>query len=428
MSKNSHDEEKEFESLIRGLEKANIKFYKFSMLVLYPGGPWMYYNYIILFVFEIVSAYFLITGVITIYLQKNDIFVTFEVANAFLIFFAVFVSIADFHGTGRKRRLWGKLFVYFEDECQDYDSELIKKEKKRLRMVCRTNMKWFFIFSTPCIFSNIFFIFVVIPIIRFMIGEEQTSSDTAYNVYLPMPFWSVFNTRTFLGFSIQYMLMLFMVCDIFAMFLVYVSSVFYFFMEIIIQLKILSFALSKHDERVMTLSEANAKATELDECVDSGDNLKTKILKEPIIHHLKIREFFNMFQEFSSFFFGLVISVNMLVIVSLSVIITKMDSLLTLEGLKFCSVLILEILHMFCFTYCGSALIEESQNVRKSLYNIHWYNFNSNQKKIVNIFQMQTAAKFLLTASGIYGINLNTFLQVMQTAYSIINVLSNMKT
>ncbi|RZF47975.1 hypothetical protein LSTR_LSTR016157, partial [Laodelphax striatellus] len=216
MSKSTEDAEKEFEKLINGLERANIKFYQFSMLVLYPSGPWKYYNYIILVVFQIVSVYFLITGVITIYQQKDDIFVTFEVANAFLIFFAVFVSIADFHGTGRKRHLWNKLFSYFEDEFHDYECELVRKEASRLRTVCRTYMKWFFLFSTPCIFVNIFFMFVIIPIIRFIIDEEQTTNDTAYNVFLPIPFWSVFNTRTFLGFTMQYLLMIFMVCDIFA--------------------------------------------------------------------------------------------------------------------------------------------------------------------------------------------------------------------
>ncbi|RZF40776.1 hypothetical protein LSTR_LSTR011293 [Laodelphax striatellus] len=430
-------EETEFENVINGLERANIKFYQISLLLLYPSGFWKYYNYTALVLLEIATFYFLFTGVITIYSQVNNIFVVFEIANAFMIRLAVFINLADFHFVRKKRILWYKLLSYCKDEFYEYDCESVKKEMARLRLLCRNNMRWFFMISVPALLINFFFIFVVIPITRYIIGEEQLTDDPAYNVFLPLPWWSMFSTRTTTGFTIQYLLMLFVGFNLLTIFIIYVSTGFYFMMELVVQFKILCFALTKHEERIEIhkagLRERNLEQSGLllstkDAQKYDENAIPTEVLIQSILHHLKIREFFNMFQEFSSFFFGLVLSVNMLVIVALSVILTKMDSLWTIEGLKFISIFFFEILHIFCFTYFGSMLVEESHNVKRSLYSIHWYGFNSNQKKILNIFQIQSASKFLLSASGIYDIDLNTFLQVMQTAYSVFNVFSNMKT
>ncbi|XP_039289625.1 odorant receptor 56a-like isoform X3 [Nilaparvata lugens] len=137
--------------------------------------------------------------------------------------------------------------------------------------------------------------------------------------------------------------------------------------------------------------------------------------------------FFDTFQESSSFVFGLMLTVNMLTIVTISLLLTRIDSLLTFDGAKFCLIFSIEVVNIFIYTYCGSMLIEESRQIQKSLYSINWYGFNSSQKKILNIFQIQTASKFLLMAAGLYEINLDTFIQVIQTAYSVFNVFKNLK-
>ncbi|XP_039300738.1 uncharacterized protein LOC120356026 [Nilaparvata lugens] len=82
-----------------------------------------------------------------------------------------------------------------------------------------------------------------------------------------------------------------------------------------------------------------------------------------------------------------------------------MDLLMTVEGMKFCLILAVELLHIFCFTYCGSMLIDESSNVREMLYSVHWYSFNSNQKKILNIFQVQTECLCCLLLEFIISIS-----------------------
>ncbi|XP_039289479.1 uncharacterized protein LOC120352534 [Nilaparvata lugens] len=420
--------DEKFENVISGLERANIKFYQFSLLVLYPRGAWKYYNYIVLFVFEILSVYFIIAGVITIYLQMHNIFAVFEVANALLISLAIFINLADFHVISKRRLLWYRLFSCCRDDLHIYDCESVKTEMARLRSLFRNFMEWFFIIATSGLFSIIILMFIVIPIARFIFDEQQVTKNTAFNIYLPLPWWSIFSTRTVLGFAVQYSLMLFMAFNIIVIFLVYVSSVLYFMVELIVQFKILCFALTKHEERIEIIKGRTNDRESLSISTKVAQNVVDQVLKETIIHHLKIREFFNMVQEFTSFFFALVLSANMLVIVALSVILTKMDSLMTMEGMKFCLILAVELLHIFCFTYCGSMLIDESSNVREMLYSVHWYSFNSNQKKILNIFQVQTESTFMLSASGIYNINLNMFLQIMQTAYSVFNVFSNIKT
>ncbi|XP_039289624.1 uncharacterized protein LOC111056502 isoform X2 [Nilaparvata lugens] len=307
------------------------------------------------------------------------------------------INLNDFHVIRKMRNVWYRLLSLCKDDFYDYECESVRRESERLRALSKNNMKWFFRIAIPGIFVNVFMVMVVIPLARLYFNEQQKTDDTAFNVYLPLSVWSPFNSRTVAGFTFIYTLMLGFASNLLVILLVYISTIFYFYMELIIQIRILCFALQKHDERLQLLKD---KSIKMEQCNSTLETIEkqaednyciTESLKAPILHYLKIREFFDTFQESSSFVFGLMLTVNMLTIVTISLLLTR------------------------------------SRQIQKSLYSINWYGFNSSQKKILNIFQIQTASKFLLMAAGLYEINLDTFIQVIQTAYSVFNVFKNLK-
>ncbi|RZF45984.1 hypothetical protein LSTR_LSTR017424 [Laodelphax striatellus] len=211
---------------------------------------------------------------------------------------AILTNLNDFHVLRKMRNFWYKLLDLCKEDFFEYECESVKKESARLRSLSKKYMKWFFNIFQYGIFVTLMMVMVVIPLVRLYLNEEQKNNNTAFNIYLPLSVWSPFNSRTVAGFTFIYSLMFVYASLLLVIMLVYISTIFYFYMELIIQLRILCYALQKHDERLKLLTlqvtkieNINSSSTHTySENVEHNNYCITQILKEPIMHYLKIRE------------------------------------------------------------------------------------------------------------------------------------------
>ncbi|XP_046677580.1 odorant receptor 4-like [Homalodisca vitripennis] len=88
-----------------------------------------------------------------------------------------------------------------------------------------------------------------------------------------------------------------------------------------------------------------------------------------------------------------------------------------------CGVLILS----FFLCYFGQVIEDESNNLRRALYDYNWYNQTQRFKAHVMIMITMATRPLQLTAGGIYPLNFETFTYVMSAFYSYVHFLLALK-
>ncbi|XP_039292605.1 odorant receptor coreceptor-like [Nilaparvata lugens] len=149
-------------------------------------------------------------------------------------------------------------------------------------------------------------------------------------------------------------------------------------------------------------------------------------MRENIQHHIEILKFFSLYQDLSSTIFGVIIGVSMMILASLSLVLTKTE-LLSFETLKFAFFFFVELLVVFGYCLMGTFLTDSSLEIPSALYNCHWYYLNEKHRRMLRIFQINSSISIELRGNGLFLIDLQLFVQIVQTTYSIFNIFTSME-
>ncbi|XP_039291926.1 uncharacterized protein LOC120353188 [Nilaparvata lugens] len=148
-------------------------------------------------------------------------------------------------------------------------------------------------------------------------------------------------------------------------------------------------------------------------------------LKENILHHIQIVRYFNLFQNVTSPILGVSIGVSMIFLASLSLVLTKIQ-IFSFDAVKFTFFFFLELCFAFGYCFMGTSLTEASKQIPNALYNCPWFKLLRNEeKKILLIFEMNTENSLVLKGNGLFVIDLQLFVQIARTTYSIFNIFSS---
>ncbi|XP_039293073.1 odorant receptor 43a-like [Nilaparvata lugens] len=111
----------------------------------------------------------------------------------------------------------------------------------------------------------------------------------------------------------------------------------------------------------------------------------------------------------------------MIVLATISLVLTR-TKVLSFEMLKFIFLFMLELTIVFGYCFMGTSLSDASSRISNALYNCTWYKLSEKQKKTLIIFQLCSKNEIVLKGSWLFQINLQLFVQIMQTTYSIFNI------
>nr|AXX83031.1 odorant receptor [Yemma signatus] len=147
-----------------------------------------------------------------------------------------------------------------------------------------------------------------------------------------------------------------------------------------------------------------------------------KCLKKNFSHHQKLLEWISLVQDLFKWPVGFAYSTGT-VVIALSLLSTKTGT--SLPGTAFISFMmcILEIGIMGMISILGQRVTDLNEDLRRSVYNMKWYFNNSNIKSDITIFQEMSLRPVELKGFGLVTCNLETFSNVINSAYSYYNLI-----
>ncbi|XP_039293072.1 odorant receptor 7a-like [Nilaparvata lugens] len=261
---------------------------------------------------------------------------------------------------------------------------------------------------------------IAAPLLIKMFGSEEKNRIKEINYDLPVPSWFPFNTESILGFTVAYTLILCEICVIVMYVGAAVPSLVYLVFEVNLQFMLLEKSILNLESRANEIykgriehqSENNPLLYE--RCVK-------ECLRENLLHHIAISRFFSLHEDITSTIYGILIGLSMIVLATISLVLTR-TKVLSFEMLKFIFLFMLELTIVFGYCFMGTSLSDASSRISNALYNCTWYKLSEKQKKTLIIFQLCSKNEIVLKGSWLFQINLQLFVQIMQTTYSIFNI------
>ncbi|RZF37812.1 hypothetical protein LSTR_LSTR007174 [Laodelphax striatellus] len=372
-------------------------------------------------------AVFLYVGAVSMYYAQNELATFVEIAHAYAFMFGLSILLLVHYTIHLKSTQ--ELLKLIDSGVFEYDTKYGEEEDNKFRKT----MEFY-----NSIFKNVFRIAIWVaytilvifaPLLVSFTGEgnNQRLNEITYN--LPVPLWMPFDMNTTLGYSLGYSL----VCFNIGLIILYLSASIPFIVfvafEVNIQYGILKRSILGLEHRALEKYIGYCGLTEPQKETLRDDPIFVRCvqdsMKENILHHLEIVRLFDMYQDVTSSIFGVAIGVSMTILASLTIVLTKVN-LLSVEALKFSFMYLVEVMVVFGYCLMGTFLTSGSQQIETALYNCPWYNLHESQKKIFRIFQFRSSSSIELKGSGLFLINLQLFVQILQTTYSIFNIFSSM--
>ncbi|RZF44380.1 hypothetical protein LSTR_LSTR007955 [Laodelphax striatellus] len=401
----------DWERIERGIEKTGVKFLIGTALVISPQQPWLTYNLITLTVTFLVMTYFLIVGLISMYLARNDLVAFVDLVHAYTFASSLWALIL-IHQIFKVPSLHAFLKM-IDAGIFEYKTEYGRHEFEKLKKAGNFYKKVFQkIFNIALIVAFIALSFVA-PTMTKIYGGEERKKAKELNYDLPVPCWMPFNTEAFPGFVIAYILLLVQFSLISCVILAAVPILFYGAVELSIQFKILKISIANLELRAVEKYRCRCEAVTKSHSLRSDplyERCLQESLNENVLHHIEILRFYHLYQEMSSVVYGLLIGMSMAMLASLTLVLTK-TKLLSFETIKFAIFFVLELIIIFGYCLMGTFLTDVSKEISSALYNTSWYNLSENLKKTLRIFQLNSEVGIVLKGNGIFVINLELFVQ-----------------
>ncbi|KAG8319655.1 Or2ap [Homalodisca vitripennis] len=251
---------------------------------------------------------------------------------------------------------------------------------------------------------------------------------------IPLPFgWIPFHTESYIVYYIAFFMGVMSIFGVGAFFTCQMTLSFSA-LKIKLSLKLLAKDVRNIDDivesrtlqRVKQLSMISLQLT-TQQMMTLSMECRKDLLKELVERHLGVIRSVKLLNDcFSLSALVLVQATSLIAALTLprAILITK----LPIWDLYFvlssgCGVLILS----FFLCYFGQVIEDESNNLRRALYDYNWYNQTQRFKAHVMIMITMATRPLQLTAGGIYPLNFETFTYVMSAFYSYVHFLLALK-
>nr|AXX83009.1 odorant receptor [Yemma signatus] len=170
-----------------------------------------------------------------------------------------------------------------------------------------------------------------------------------------------------------------------------------------------------YNEKCTNIKDGCYEDPRFQKCLDN-------CLKKNFIHHQKITKWFDSLQTFISPPVGSAYSTGTLVI-ALSLLSIKTGTSLPGTALTSAMMCILEVAIMGLLSILGQRITDLNATLRESIYNIKWYGFSPIIKLNLLIIKEMLQKPVELKGFGLITCNLDTFSNVMNSAYSYYNLI-----
>ncbi|XP_073997841.1 odorant receptor 67c-like [Rhodnius prolixus] len=197
-----------------------------------------------------------------------------------------------------------------------------------------------------------------------------------------------------------------------------------------LQLRIIGIAFKRSGQRAMDLYKNLIEEKRYLGQIYSKQELFKKCLEhciaQTVEHHSLIIDLFYHFRLYNRVML-LWLLVGATFLLCLSGILFVSDKVSLLSKVTFFCFLATELVHTFIFCWYGEQLQRLSMDIGKMFYNSDWFQYSSLVKQDLLLVQKRTNAPLKLTAAGFMDVNLNSYSNVLSSAYSYFNLLSAVK-
>ncbi|RZF42565.1 hypothetical protein LSTR_LSTR001360 [Laodelphax striatellus] len=382
-----------WESVLRGLKKTRIKCLIFSGLVFSPEQPWRTFNLIVISISTSIMMFFAIIGTVSIYYARNDLLTLVEITHAYVFIVSVWV-LTSFHFTTKIPRMY-QILQIIDTGSFTYRTVYGSEDDEKIK----TNMrKYAILFQNTfhaAIAITVFSFLIFSPLLNNMIGDGRRVKVKEINYKLPVPFWFPFNADTRTWFAVAFLLEsgeIIVVAFYIGVMLTFIVCI---ALEVGAQFKILHNSILNIQPRAVEMYKS---------CWQSDDNESDaetlgedplfhvcirECLKENIQHHIEIIRFFKLLQNVITALLG----------ASTAAATTSLG--------------------------CLSLVLTKSKQIPKALYECPWFKLlREQEKKTLIIYQINTGKNLVLKGGGLFAIDLQFFVQIVRTTYSIFNIFS----
>nr|AXX83010.1 odorant receptor [Yemma signatus] len=145
-------------------------------------------------------------------------------------------------------------------------------------------------------------------------------------------------------------------------------------------------------------------------------------LKKNFCHHQKLIRLFHLFQDVLSWPIGYAYFTGTIVI-ALSLLSIKTGTSLPGTAATSLMMCILEVCIMAMLSFLGQRMIDLNEDLRFSIYSLKWFMVQNGVKLDLMILQEMTLRPVELKGFGLVTCNLDTFANVMNSAYSYYNLI-----
>ncbi|RZF41968.1 hypothetical protein LSTR_LSTR013262 [Laodelphax striatellus] len=428
-----NDTEENWASTYRGINKTGYNsFIKVAILIAPKGRDYHTSGLILLVYSTIVQWILLYSGFITLFKASHDLILFIEISHYYSILLAIHILFMEhFIFKMKKSR---QIFQVMDIDIYDYGTDFDRSQIENSRLKTAYYMPYVRKGIYACLgLTGI--ILAVLPLVQLARGVEKTRDGIL--VILPVPFWFPFNTETSLGFALAYFFELNMIA--FAVFYLgtYFPFIIHMMVEIISHFRILNHSFLTIDERTSAMygtvdkdsvPGTSSSSQELMHLVENSlyERCYSECLRRNILHHKAILDFVELFQDVHSTLFGVLLGANMLVIAAITIVITKVE--FSLETSKFYVMMVIELINVFIYCFLGTFITEEAKRVGITIYSTPWLSSSKRNRKLVQFVQLRVSHDVVLKGNGIFSLNLQLYIQIMQTSYSIFNLFNSVDT
>ncbi|XP_051166327.1 odorant receptor 46a-like [Leptopilina boulardi] len=153
--------------------------------------------------------------------------------------------------------------------------------------------------------------------------------------------------------------------------------------------------------------------------IDDNNNF---LLKNYVEHHVQIK---NQIFRIQQFFMRVITILFFFSLITLGACIFKIIELklLSIECFSMCLYLTCMLFQIFLYCYHGHELTLKSKIVLNAVYNSNWTSLNSKNRKSLQFIMQFSSMGVVISHHGQCTLNLNTFVWIMKTSYTALNVL-----
>ncbi|XP_051166200.1 odorant receptor 46a-like [Leptopilina boulardi] len=153
--------------------------------------------------------------------------------------------------------------------------------------------------------------------------------------------------------------------------------------------------------------------------IDDNNNF---LLKTYVDHHVQIK---SQICKIQHFFMRVISTLFFFSLITLGASIFKIIELklLSIECFTMCLYLTCMLFQIFLYCHHGHELTLKSKIVINAIYNSNWTPLNSKNRKSLQLIMQYSAKGVVISHRGQCILNLNTFVWIIKTSYSALNIL-----